>query len=64
MLCPCREPAGTIPAVAHDVLVFDPFRLDLRAHRLLRDDQPVPLSAHLVDLLAEFASHPGELLTK
>lgn len=50
--------------MAREAFTFGPFRLDLRAHRLLRGGEPVPLSAHLVDLLAEFASHPGELLTK
>ncbi len=50
--------------MARDVLAFGPFRLDLRAHRLLRQSEPVPLSAHLVDLLALFAVRAGELLTK
>ncbi|MCU0256375.1 MAG: transcriptional regulator, partial [Vicinamibacterales bacterium] len=50
--------------MAGQTLAFGPFRLDLRAHRLLRGDAPVPLSAHLVDLLALFASRAGELLTK
>lgn len=50
--------------MARDALAFGPFRLDLRAHRLFRGDVPVPLSAHLVDLLALFASRAGDLLTK
>lgn len=45
-------------------LSFGPFRLDMAAHRLLRDDAPVALSPHLVDLLAFLAAHPGELLDK
>lgn len=50
--------------MARDAIAFGPFRLDPRAHQLFRDGAPVPLSAHLVDLLAYFATRPGELLTK
>lgn len=43
---------------------FGPFRLDLRAHRLLRDGVPVDLSAHLVDLLIYLVRHEGELIER
>jgi DNA-binding winged helix-turn-helix (wHTH) protein len=50
--------------VPRETIAFGPFRLDLRAHRLYRGNEPVALSAHLVDLLAEFVAHPGDLLSK
>jgi len=50
--------------VVRETLAFGPFRLDRRGHRLLREGEPVALSAHLVDLLLVLTSRPGELLTK
>lgn len=44
--------------------VFGPFRLDLKAHRLLRGGVPVALSERLVDVLAYLADHAGELVTR
>ena len=43
---------------------FGPFRLDLQAHRLLRDGVPVDLSGHLVDVLAFLVAHEGELVER
>jgi len=41
---------------------FGRFVLDLSAHSLLRDDQPVPLTSGEFDLLAILADHPNKVL--
>ena len=46
------------------VLAHGPLRIDLAARSLLRDGQPVPLTAREWVLLEAFLSRPGRLLTK
>jgi DNA-binding winged helix-turn-helix (wHTH) protein len=46
------------------MLRFAAFVLDPNRHVLTREGQVVPLSPHLVDILAHLASHAGELVTK
>jgi DNA-binding winged helix-turn-helix (wHTH) protein len=48
------------PAVIH----FSPFRLDLVAGQLYRDDLPVPLRPKTWAMLCHLAGRPGELVTK
>lgn len=43
---------------------FGPFELDLASFQLSRDGVSAALPPKVLDLLALFASHPGELLTK
>ena len=43
---------------------FPPYRLDLRAGRLLRDERPVPLRPKTWALLHFFAERPGVLVSK
>lgn len=43
---------------------FPPFRLDLRAGRLLRNERPVPLRPKTWALLQYFAERPGLLISK
>ena len=46
------------------MLLFDTFAIDPARHVLTRHGDAVPLSPHLVDILAHLASHPGELVSK
>ena len=43
---------------------FGPFRIDLKAHRLLRDGVAVDLSAHLLDVLVHLVDHAGDLVSR
>jgi DNA-binding winged helix-turn-helix (wHTH) protein len=43
---------------------FGPFRLDVRAKQVLRDDVPVALPPRHYDLLLELVTHAGKVLTK
>ena len=43
---------------------FGPFRFDSAGYRLLRDEQPVPLSPKVLDLLRLLVTRPSELVTK
>lgn len=45
-------------------LSFPPFRINVRAARLEKADQPLALRPKAFALLLKLASHPGELLTK
>ncbi len=61
--------SGTPRAPAADAgppgtVVFAPFCLDLRAGRLLRGSQPVPLRPKTFAVLRHLAEHPGALVTK
>ena len=47
-----------------ETIVFAPFCLDLRAGRLLRGSQPVPLRPKTFAVLRHLAEHPGALVTK
>lgn len=53
-----RETAGGV----ENEVRFGPFVLDLAAHSLLRDGQPVPLTSGEFDLLAILADHPNKVL--
>ena len=46
------------------LLRFPPFRLDPRAGRVWRDDDPVDLRPRAWQLLRHLAEHPGQLLTR
>jgi DNA-binding winged helix-turn-helix (wHTH) protein len=50
--------------IKRTTIEFPPFRLDLRAGRLLRDDHPVPLRPKTWALLQYFAERPGLLVSK
>lgn len=56
------KPRGVPPAPG--LHQFGPFRLDMRAHLLARDDEEVPLTTAEFKLLSLFAEHPNELLTR
>lgn len=43
---------------------FGSFRLDLQAHRLVRNEQEVPLTATDFKLLSLFVAHPNQLLSR
>jgi DNA-binding winged helix-turn-helix (wHTH) protein/thioredoxin-like negative regulator of GroEL len=43
---------------------FPPFRLDLGAFRLLREDQPIPLAPKALDLLFLLVSRPAAMVSK
>lgn len=43
---------------------FGPFRLDLQAHRLIRNKQEIPLTAMEFKLLSLFVAHPDQLLSR
>jgi len=43
---------------------FGPYRLDVHARQLLKDDEPVALSARHLDLLAILVSRAGQVLSK
>jgi len=45
-------------------VTFGPFRLDLKARLLYRDDVEVPLGTRALDVLCALAEKPGELVTK
>src|SRR5262245_1699320 len=45
-------------------LTFEPFRLDLRAERLLRGREPIALRPKTWSVLRYFVEHPGQLITK
>ena len=47
-----------------DAIVFGPFCLDLRAGRLLRGSQPVPLQPKAFAVLRHLVERPGALVTK
>jgi DNA-binding response OmpR family regulator len=47
-----------------EVIVFAPFCLDLRAQRLLRGSQPVPLQPKAFAVLRHLVERPGALVTK
>lgn len=47
-----------------DGYAFGPYRLDLRARRLLRGDDRIDLPEHQFDLLATLVRHAGTLLSK
>ena len=46
------------------VYAFGPYRLDQPEHRLLRDEQTIPLSPKAFDLLVALVSRAGHLVTK
>jgi len=46
------------------VYAFGPYRLDRPEHRLLRDEQPIPLSPKAFDLLVALVSRAGHLVSK
>jgi len=50
---------GAEDAGARDAIVFAPFCLDLRAGRLLRGSQPVPLQPKALAVLRHLAERPG-----
>ena len=54
------------PAAAHaaGIIEFGPFRLDVGARRLLRDQADVELSAAEFDLMKAFAERPGRVLSR
>jgi DNA-binding response OmpR family regulator len=54
------------PAAAHaaEIIEFGPFRLDVGARRLLRDQADVDLSAAEFDLMKVFAERPGRVLSR
>ena len=54
------------PAAAHaaGIIEFGPFRLDVGARRLLRDQADVELSAAEFDLMKVFAERPGRVLSR
>jgi DNA-binding winged helix-turn-helix (wHTH) protein len=53
------------PAVPQsDSFAFGPFRLDVRAKQLLKDGQPIALSARQIALLSALVSHAGEVISK
>ena len=43
---------------------FGPFRLDANRHRLLRNDQVVPLSPKAIETLTVLVHNPGKLLER
>jgi DNA-binding winged helix-turn-helix (wHTH) protein len=53
-----------VSAAVTQAYAFGPFRVDLEARRLLRDGEPVSLSAASFDLLVYFVTHAGELVTR
>ena len=55
---------GAEDAGPRDAIVFAPFCLDLRAGRLLRGSQPVPLQPKALAVLRHLAERPGALVTK
>ena len=58
------ETAGDAPSVAGQVHQFGPFRLDMKAHQLARDDQEVPLTTAEFKLLSLFVGLPNQLLSR
>lgn len=46
------------------LLRFPPFTLDAQRHVLMRDDEDVALSPHLVDILSFLAQRPGQIVSK
>jgi DNA-binding response OmpR family regulator len=54
------------PAAAHaaGIIEFGPFRLDVDARRLLRDQADVDLSAAEFDLMKVFAERPERVLSR
>jgi DNA-binding winged helix-turn-helix (wHTH) protein len=48
----------------HDVVDFRPFRLDIRAGRLFRNGEPVPLRPKTWAILRHLAERPGVLVLK
>ena len=53
-----------VPFEAETVYEFGPFRLDPREHLLLRDGEPILLSAKAFDLLLVLVRNNGRLVTK
>ena len=51
-------------AEPREAIVFAPFCLDLRAERLLRGSQPVPLQPKAFAVLRHLVQRPGALVTK
>lgn len=51
-------------AVPAPVVGFGPFRLDLAAHALTRDGEPVTLTTAEYTLLAVFVRHPNRVLSR
>ena len=52
------------PSPSRHVYAFGPYRLDQPEHRLLRDEQTIPLSPKAFDLLVALVSRAGHLVTK
>jgi DNA-binding response OmpR family regulator len=51
-------------SAAGPVHQFGPFLLDIQAHRLVRNNQEVPLTAAEFKLLSLFIAHPNQLLSR
>ncbi len=59
------EPATTAPQPTARTVAFGAFRLDLDARRLLDEvGNEVPVTAMELDLLATFARHPNQVLSR
>jgi DNA-binding winged helix-turn-helix (wHTH) protein len=48
----------------HDIFRFGPYELDSGRRRLLRNDEPLPLSDRHVEILLLLAANPGRVLSK
>jgi pimeloyl-ACP methyl ester carboxylesterase/DNA-binding winged helix-turn-helix (wHTH) protein len=48
----------------NSVYEFGPFRLELREHRLMRGDQPIPLTGKAFNTLCALVERHGELISK
>ena len=57
---PLHDPASP----SRHVYAFGPYRLDQPEHRLLRDEQTIPLSPKAFDLLVALVSRAGHLVSK
>ena len=56
--------SGMAASQVTDSVRFGPFTLDLRQHRLLRDEEQVVLTTGELELLKVFARHPNRVLDR
>ncbi len=59
-----RSQPGVAETAAHEAPHFGPFTLDTLGHRLMRDNQEVPLTSAEFELLAVLVTHPNRVLSR
>lgn len=60
----CNEVTAASPAGENLILTFGPFSLDLQKHKLVRNQQDIPLTAGEFTLLRIFLKHSNRVLSR